>query len=113
MSLATIAASFDAFAEAELKNVKNDALELLAKGVEDTGAELVTLVDQTGAAATTLVTNLMGDDSLSGLEKANLAATQLVEQYALKGIAVADADATYVIKNAYEAVAAKLRSLES
>ena len=113
MSLATIAASFETFAETELKDLKNDALEALAEGVEDTGEALDTLVDQTGAAATTLVTNLMNDPSLSGFEKANLAATQLIEQYALKGITVADVDATFVIKNAYEAVAAKLRSLKS
>lgn len=113
MSLATIAASFDAFAKEELKNVKNDTLELLAKGVEDAGQALEKLVDQTGASATKLVLNLMNDDSLSGLEKANLAATQLVEQYALQGIAILDTDATFIIKNAYEAAAAYLRSLES
>lgn len=113
MSLATIAASFDAFAKEELKLIKNESLEVLAEGVEDVGVGLIAIVDQTGAAATKLVVALMGDDSLSGLEKANLAATQLVEQYALKGITIADTDATFIIKNAYVAAAAYLRSLKS
>lgn len=113
MSLATIAASFDAFVKEEFKLAKNATLESLAKSVEATGGELEKLVDQTGAAATKLVTDLMNDDSLSGLEKANLAATTLIEQYALKGIEIAETDATFIIKNAYEAAAAYLRSLES
>lgn len=112
MSLATIAVAFDTFAATELKNLKNDALEAAADTVEDSGELLEKLVDQTGAAATKLVTDLFADDTLSGLEKANLAATKLVEQYALQGITVADNDATYIIKSAYTAVAAKLRSLE-
>lgn len=113
MSLATIAASFEAFAQAEFKNAKNDALEALAKGVQDAGEALEALVNQTGASATKLVIDLMGDDSLDGLEKANLAATQLVEQYALNGITIAEHDATFIIKNAYVAAASYLRSLES
>lgn len=113
MSLATMAASFDTFAAEEFKNVKNDALEVLAESVEITGVGLEKLVDQTGASATKLVTALMNDDSLSGLEKANLAATQLVDQYAVQGITMAEADVTFIIKNAYEAAAAYLRSLKS
>jgi hypothetical protein len=81
--------------------------------VTDVGEGLETLVDQTGASATKLVTDLMNDPSLSGLEKANLAATSLIEQYALKGIQIADDDATFIIKNAYLAAAQYLRSLES
>lgn len=113
MSLASIASKFDAFAQAELRLVKNESLEVLAEGVEAVGGGLLRVVDQTGAAATKLVVDLMADDSLSGLEKANLAATQLVEQYAVQGITIADTDATYIIKNAYEAAAAYLRSLKS
>lgn len=113
MSLATIAASFDTFAAEELKNAKDDALEVLAKDVEVVGEGLEGLVNQTGASATKLVVALMNDDSLSGLEKANLAATQLVEQYALKGITIAAQDVTFIIKNAYEAAAEYLRSLET
>lgn len=113
MSLATIALSFENFAAAELKLVKNDALEALALSVEATGGQLEALVNSTGAEATKLVTALMNDDSLSGLEKANLAATQLVEAYALKGITIAETDATFIIKSAYEGAAAYLRSLKS
>lgn len=113
MSLATIAASFDTFAADELKLVKNETLEVLAEGVEDVGQGLEYIVNQTGAEAMKLVTALMADDSLTGLEKANLAATQLVEQYALKGITLAEEDVSFIIKSAYEAAAAYLRSLKS
>jgi hypothetical protein len=113
MTLATIALAFQNFAQAELKNAENDALETLAKGVTDVGEGLETLVEQTGAAATKLVTDLMNDPSLSGLEKANLAATSLVEMYALKGIQIAEVDATFIIKGAYITAAEYLRSLKS
>lgn len=113
MSLATIAIAFDNAAAEELKSLQNEALEALAQTVEVGGETLLRLVNETVATATKLVIALMGDDSLSGLEKANLAATQLVELYALQGITIAAESATFLIKNAYEAAAAYLRSLKS
>lgn len=113
MSLATLAAKFDSFAAEVITDAKDAGLETAAEVVEAVGEGLDSLVDKVGASATKFVTDLMADDSLSGLEKANLAATQLVQEAATRGITIVDHDVTYLIKNAYEAVAARLRSLKS
>lgn len=112
MSLATLAAKFDTFAAEVITEAKDEGLEVSAEIVESVGNGLNDLVDKVGASATKFVNALMTDDSLSGLEKANLAATQLVQEAATNGITIAEQDVTYIIKNAYEAVAAKLRSLK-
>ncbi len=75
MSLATLAAKFDVFAAEVLNETKDEALEVTAEIVESVGAGLDDLVNKLGASATKFVTALLSDDSLSGLEKANLAAT--------------------------------------
>lgn len=122
MSLSTIAATLEAFAsevvtdavtEAGAVGVKLKALAVSSgeEAVEDIGEGFEDLVNKMGKAASTLVTNLMADDSLRGTEKANLAATQLVEQGAQAGITIADNDATTLIKNAFLAVEAEIAKL--
>lgn len=86
------------------KAAGEQALEVVEGGFED-------LVTKVGGAATKFVTNLFADPSLSGLEKANLATTQLVESAASSGITLAAHDATTLVKNAFLAVEAKLATL--
>lgn len=122
MSLATIAATLEQFAETvvntavaegkafaaqEVEAVKDFAETTLKNGY----ADFMDLVNKVGQLTTQLVTDLMNDDALSGLEKANLVATQLVEQAAGKGITIAETDVSALVKNAYEAVSAKIASL--
>lgn len=122
MSLQTIAASFEAFAAQIVADTVAEAgtvgakLEAIAKeavtegaGALETGFE--ELVGKWGGDATKLVTDLMADDSLSGLEKSNLAATQLTEQAANTGITLAAQDVTTLIKSAYLAVTAEIAKL--
>lgn len=113
MSLATIAAAFETAAAEALKDAENEGLELSAELVETAGAGIDALVDKYAASATTFVVALLNDNSLSGLEKADLSTRQLVEKAALDGITLADHEATFFIKNAYEGAAAYLRSLKS
>lgn len=122
MSLSTIAVILEQFAE----NVVNDAIaegkqfaaevvteakqfaeNVVAKGYTD----FMDLVNKVGLRATQLVTDLMADDTLSGLEKANLGATQLVEHAASNGITIAEQDVSALIKMAYEGAKAKIASL--
>lgn len=112
MNLASFAATFDKAVAAEFKLIKNETLEVMAETIETVGEGINKIIDGSAAIASKLVIDLMADDTLSGLEKANLAATQLVENYALKGITVADQDATFIIKSAYESAAAWLRAQE-
>lgn len=118
MNLASIGNKFDQFAESLVEELKDEGLELLADGVELVGAALENLVDTLGGAATKFVHDLMGDGGiingreLSGLEKADLAARQLIDSAATRGIELADHQATYIIKSSYEALAARLRAMK-
>jgi hypothetical protein len=128
MSLSTIAASFEKFAEAVVTDavaegkkfggevvddVKEVAEDLAAKGY----ADFEDLVGKVGQEATQLVTDLMGDVAgdndtlLSGTAKANLAETTLVQNAAANGIQILAVDATAMIKNAFLAVESKIASL--
>ncbi len=122
MSLKTIADKLEAFASGIVSAAVEEAGELggkllaIAKEAAEETVEAVAdgfedLVDKIGEKATQLVTDLMADDSLSGLEKANLAATQLVEHAATNSITIAEQDVTALIKNAYLAVKSKIASL--
>lgn len=122
MSLSTIVQKLEAFAEQVVSDVVAEGgavgtkLKAIAVTAVQDGAAAVEegfedLVGKLGQDATTFVTNLMADDTLSGLEKANLAATQLVQSATSQGITVAEQDVTTLIKNAYLAVQAKVASL--
>lgn len=63
------------------------------------------LVDEFGQDVTVFVHDLMSDVSIpTGNEKANLAATMLVDAAAVKGVAIAAHDVTTLVKNAFLAV---------
>lgn len=122
MSLKTIAATLEQFAEdvindavAEGKQfigeVATEAKEFVTDVVDKGYTDFLDLVNKVGKRATQLVTDLMNDDTLSGLEKANLGATQLVEHATANGITIAEQDVTTLIKTAYEAAKAKIASL--
>lgn len=122
MSLKTIAQKLEDFASGVVSSAVEEAGEVgtkllsIAKSAAEQAGDAIEggfedLVDKVGQKATELVTALMADDSLSGLEKSNLAATQLVEHAATNGITIAEQDVTALIKNAYLAVKAKIASL--
>lgn len=111
MSLATIASKFEAFAAAAVADGKIVLLNTAGKVAADIESGFEDLVGRLGADATKLVGDLINDESFSGLEKANLAATQLTEVAANQGITLAGQDATTLIKNAYVAVTAALAKL--
>lgn len=122
MSLKTIAAILVGFAEevvadavAEGKQFGGEVVEAGKEFAENVAAkgytDFLDLTNKIGKRATQLVTDLMSDDTLSGLEKSNLAATQLVEHASAQGITVAGQDVTAMIKNAYEVVKDKIASL--
>lgn len=109
--LDVIAAKLAEFAatvvQAAIEEGKDFANEV-AKSAQD---NFLDLVDRIGDAATKFVTDLMADNTLKGLEKANLAAVQLVEHAAAKGITLAENDASSLIKSAYLAVKAEISKL--
>jgi hypothetical protein len=122
MSLATIAATLEGFAAEVVSDAVAEGKTFLAQTVDAAKqfaetelaagyTDFLDLANKVGKRATQLVTDLMSDSSLSGLEKSNLAATQLVEHAATNGITIAEQDVTALIKNAYEAVKAKIASL--
>lgn len=122
MSLSTIAATLEAFAETVISDALAEGKTFVAQEVpaakdfakttaKNGYSDFQDLVTKVGKDVTQLVANLMNDDSLSGLEKANLAATTTVEKAAQAGIIIAETDASALIKNAYEAVSAKIASL--
>lgn len=70
------------------------------------------LVDEFGKDATKFVHDLMNDVSIpGGNEKANLAATSLVDAAAAKGLTIAAQDVTTLIKNSFLAVKDQLSKL--
>ncbi len=106
-----IAAKLTAFAAEALEIIKEDGIELAGKVVADVEEEFEKLVDQLGSVATKFVADLFSDDTLKGIEKANLAATQLAEYATTNGISIAEHDVTALIKNAYLAVKGELAKL--
>lgn len=102
--LTRVAAALAIFATDAIAIAKEDGIELLGKVAVDVQDEFEKLVGQFGGAATKFVTNLFADDQLSGLEKANLATTQLVEHAALNGVTIAGQHATSLIQSAFLAV---------
>lgn len=109
--LDNIIAKLAAFAEDVVSAAIEEGKDLAGKVAADVEDSFEDLVGKVGEAATKFVTDLFADDSLRGLEKANLAATQLVEHAAQNGITIAEHDVTALIKGAYLAVKAKLASL--
>jgi len=61
----------------------------------------LSLTHRLGDVASQFVANLWPDTSLSGNEKANLAATQLVQEAAQQGITIAEQDVSALIKTSY------------
>src|SRR4051812_19516763 len=109
--LAAIAAKFVAFAAAIVPIAIDEGKQLLGKVAKDIEDSFLDLVEKVGEKATQLVTDLVADGSLSGLEKENLASHELVERAATSGMQLAAHDASTIIKNAYLAVKDKLASL--
>lgn len=111
MSLATIVSKLEAFAAEVVSDAVEEGKEFAGDVASAAETRFEELIDKVGKRATELVTNLMGDDSLSGLEKNNLAVTQLVDHAAQNGIEIAAHDATTIVKNVFLAVKAKIASL--
>jgi hypothetical protein len=109
--LNTIAAKLAVFANAVVSAAVEEGKELAGKVAVDVTDSFEDLVEKVGEAATKFVTDLFADDSLSGLEKANLAATQLAQHAAENGITIAEQDISALIKSAYLAVKTKIASL--
>ncbi len=109
--LSNVAAKLAAFAATALAAVKEEGIELAGKVAADVADSFEDLVEKLGGAATKFVTDLFSDDSLSGLEKANLAATQLVQHATENGITIAEQDVTSLIKSAYLAVKEQIAKL--
>lgn len=110
--LSTIAERFEEFADGAVSDALAEGRDFVGKVAEDAENAFEDLVEKLGQRATTLVTGLFSDDSVpTGTEKANLAATQLVEHAASTGIALAAHDATAIIKSAFLAVEAKIATL--
>lgn len=117
VSLSSLAAQIEGFAASaiakgkeELTVLVNDAVQVV-KDAAPVVENLVlisfeTAVSQFGPLASALVQNLMGaaGAALSGTEKNNLSATQLVQAAANQGVTLAAQDVTTLIKNSYVAV---------
>lgn len=113
--LNNIEAELAVFAAEAVAIATKEGVELGAKVVESAkefGTEVAgevrdafqDLVSKLGDAAARFVTALWNDPTLSGLEKANLAATQLVQHATENGIAIASQDVSALIKTSYLAV---------
>lgn len=111
MNFSSIIAKLEAFAVDALATAKNEGIDLAGKVVVDVENAFEDLVNKLGPKATQLVTDLFADDTLSGLEKNNLAATQLAEHAAQNGIVVASHDITALIKNAFLVVQEQIAKL--
>jgi hypothetical protein len=122
MSLATIVTTLENFAEevladavAEGKTFAAQEIGVLKDAAVATAkngyADFMDLVSKVGKRATQLVTDLMNDDTLKGIEKHNLAATTLTEESANQGIAIVASDASALVKNAFEVVMDKIAKL--
>lgn len=122
MSLATIVSTLENFAAGVIADAvaegktfvaqEIDAAKAFAEKTAENGyGDFMDLVNKVGQRATQLVADLMNDDTLSGLEKANLAATTLTQEAASNGIKIVETDATALIKNVFETVKAKIASL--
>lgn len=109
--LAAIAARFTSFAAALVPVAIEAGKNLLGKVVAEGEDAFLALVEKFGEKATQLVTDLFADDTLKGIEKANLAATQLVEHAAENGVELAAHDASTLIKSAFLAVKSELAKL--
>lgn len=121
-TLSELAAKIEAFAEQAVEAIKAEAEKDFDAAVEK-GGEIVEalepivedafslLVSQLGGIAANIVTGLFGvaGAALSGSEKADLAARQLIEAGFQQGVTVAAQDATTLIKNSYVAVKAILQ----
>lgn len=117
--LSSIADKLEEFAEAAYEKGK-EVLQAVADTVEPIIEDAFEkLVDDLGAEAVDIALALFGEAGkvagvdLSGSEKADLSARQIIEAGVAKGITVAEQDATALIKNAYIAVKAKLASVPS
>lgn len=106
-----ITAALAAFAVAAVAVAKEEGIELIGKVAADVEDAFEDIVTKLGPKATEIVTALFADDSLSGLAKANLAATQLVEHASLNGIEIAAEHVTSLIHSAYLAVKDEIAKL--
>lgn len=106
-----ISALLAQFAEAAVAAAVEEGVELAGKVAKDVEDSFEHLVERLGGKATELVTALFNDDSLKGVEKANLAATQLAEHAAEQGIEIAAHHISALVQNAYLAVKAQIAKL--
>lgn len=117
MTLSSIAAQIEAFAqtavaegEQELKNLVGEAVDETEEAAEAVEPVVVTelgvLATQFGGLASQLVVSLMGaaGAALDGTEKADLGVTSLVQAAAKAGVTLLDGDASTLIKNSFVAV---------
>lgn len=123
MSLATIVAALDTFAQSAVSDAVAEGKTFVAQEVtviEQAGETTVTnaaidfqdLVSKYGALATQLVTAATSNVSIPLVnEQQNLAATTLIQTAASDGITVTENDATTLINNAEVAVAAWIAKL--
>lgn len=119
-----IAAKVEAFADAAIaagEKSLEQILDTVTEGAADVlenvepvvERSLLALVEQFGGTASDIVLSLFGaaGASLGGSEKANLAATTLVEAAAKKGVTIVSADVSTLVKNAFTAVEERLRAV--
>ena len=105
MSLSTIAATFEAAADAEWTRIKTEAITIEQEIVPEAESAFESLVTQFAPLVMSTISNLATAAfvSLSGGEKLNLAATTIVDTAAQQGVTIAAADASALVKNGFEA----------
>lgn len=102
--LSNVESQLAGFAEEAVALAISEGKELIGKVATDIEDAFEDLVSKIGDLATKRVTALFSDDSLKGVEKANLAATQVAQDAADRGITVAEHELSALIKNTYLAV---------
>lgn len=110
-----IATQMETLAKAAIAELEKDAIAFAKAELPIIEDAFQHLLNDLGAIATKLVLDLFGvaGNGLSGSEKANLSATQLVEAAAAQGIAVAAQDVTKLIKDSYLAVKEELNKVSA
>lgn len=104
MSLQSIETAFETAAAAEWKKIEGEGIIIAQEIKTDAVTVFSTLATQFAPLVMSIISNLATGElaKLSGDEKANLAATSLVEQAAQQGVQVLDADATGLVKLGFE-----------
>lgn len=109
MNFGDVIKDLEAFAEKEWEVVKTEAIHIEQELLPVVETAFIQALQQFGQLAVQTVVNLMtaAYASLSGGEKLNLTVTTIVDAAEKQGIAIAEADATALAKNAYAAVIGK------